>query len=369
MAESLEARVTAALARIQNPRLENDLLSSGMIRDLTVTPDGGVNFTFLLAPEDPATLVRQARTAVQEVEGVRRDAVKIAVTNPSGPAKVTHGPPAGGESAPQQPPSAPEMPNLGRIIAISSGKGGVGKSTVSANLAVALAAAGRSVGLMDADVYGPNIPRMFGVSERPAVMGGKIQPLEAHGVRLMSLGFLVERDAPAIWRGPIIMKIVTQFLRDVDWGPLDYFLVDLPPGTGDAQLSLVQATHVSGAVIVTTPQEMAVGDALRGARMFERVGVPVVGIVENMSGFVDPESGRRIELFSSGGGQRLADELGVELLGSVPLQPRLAELADQGRPILVEEPESAAAVALQEIADQLQRKTAGRSAALPILRG
>ncbi|MGH7580210.1 MAG: P-loop NTPase [Gemmatimonadales bacterium] len=366
MAEPLEARVAAALARIQNPRLDNDLLSAGMIRDLAVTAEGAVSFTFLLAPEDPATLVRQARAVVQEVEGVRRDAVKISVSNPAGPAKVTHGAPAGGEAGP--PPTSPEIPNLGRIIAISSGKGGVGKSTVSANLAVALARSGQRVGVMDADVYGPNIPRMFGVSERPPVVGGKIQPLEAHGVRLMSLGFLVDRDAPAIWRGPIIMKIVQQFLRDVEWGPLDYFLVDLPPGTGDAQLSLVQATHVSGALIVTTPQEMAVGDALRGARMFERVGVPVLGIVENMSGFVDPETGRRFELFSAGGGQRLADELGVELLGSIPLQPRMAELADMGRPILVAEPESAAATGLKSVADQLQRKTAGRAAALPILR-
>jgi ATP-binding protein involved in chromosome partitioning len=369
MAESLEARVTAALARIQNPRLENDLLSAGMIRDLAVGADGAVSFTFLLSPEDPATLVRQARAALQDIEGVRRDAIKIAVTNPSGPAKVTHAPPASPEGAPAQPPSGPAMPNLGRIIAISSGKGGVGKSTVSANLAVALARSGRRVGLMDADVYGPNIPRMFGVSERPPVVGGKIQPLEAHGVRLMSLGFLVERDAPAIWRGPIIMKIVQQFLRDVEWGPLDFFLVDLPPGTGDAQLSLVQATHVSGAIIVTTPQEMAVGDALRGAKMFEKVGVPVLGIVENMSGFVDPESGRRLELFSAGGGQRLATELGVELLGSVPLQPRLAELADAGQPILVAEPGSPAAAELGLVAEHLQRKTAGRSAALPILRG
>lgn len=369
MAEPLQARVLAALARIRNPRLENDLLSAGMIRDLAVTDQGAVSFTFLLAPEDPATLVRQARTAVQEIEGVRRDAVKIAVTNPAGPSKVTHGPPGMAEGSPPQPPPAPEIPNLGRILAISSGKGGVGKSTISANLAVALAASGQRVGLMDADVYGPNIPRMFGVAERPPVIGGKIQPLEAYGVRLMSLGFLVERDAPAIWRGPIIMKIVQQFLRDVDWGPLDYFLVDLPPGTGDAQLSLVQATHVSGALIVTTPQEMAVGDALRGARMFERVGVPVLGIVENMSGFVDPESGRRLELFSSGGGRRLADELGVDLLGSVPLQPRLAELADAGRPVLVADPDSAAAAELQAVADQLQRRTAGRAAALPILRG
>jgi ATP-binding protein involved in chromosome partitioning len=354
--ESLEGRVTAALAAVRNPRLDNDLLSAGMIRDLAVHEDGSVSFTFLLSPEDPATLVRQARAAVQAVEGVKKDGIKINVSNPSGPAKVTHGPPT-------------DQPNLGRIIAISSGKGGVGKSTVAANLAIALAEAGHRVGVMDADIYGPNIPRMFGVFERPPVIGGRIQPLEAHGVKLMSLGFLVERDAPAIWRGPIIMKIVQQFLHDVDWGELDYLIVDLPPGTGDAQLSLVQATQVSGAVIVTTPQEVAVGDALRGGRMFERVSVPVIGVVENMSAFVDPETGRRFELFSSGGGQRLAEELGVPLLGSIPLQPRLAELADEGRPAVVAQPESAAATALRQIADQLQRKTAGRPVALPILRG
>jgi ATP-binding protein involved in chromosome partitioning len=370
VAESLEARVLAALAGIRNPRLDNDLLSAGMIRDLAVTADGGVAFTFLLAPDDPATLVRQARAAVQELEGVRREAVKITVTNPAGPAKVTHGPPGGAASpAPPQVPAPPEQPNLGRIIAISSGKGGVGKSTVAANLAVALTRAGFSVGLMDADVYGPNIPRMFGAFDRPAVMGGRIQPLEAYGVRFMSLGLLVERDAPAIWRGPIIMKVVQQFLRDVEWGRLDYFIVDLPPGTGDAQLSLVQATQVAGAVIVTTPQEVAVGDALRGARMFERVGVPVFGIVENMGGFVDPDSGRRFDFFGAGGGARLAEELGVPLLGSIPLQPGLAELADAGRPIVEAEPESAAAAALRTVAEELQRKTAGRSMALPILRG
>lgn len=371
MTDSLEARVLAGLAAIRNPRLDNDLLSAGMIRDLAVTPDGGVSFTFLLAPEDPATLVRQARAAVQAVEGVRREGIKIAVANPAGPAKVTHGPPAGGPAPGPvgEPPSTPEQPELGRIIAVSSGKGGVGKSTVAANLAVALAQTGLAVGVMDADIYGPNIPRMFGVFDRPAVVGGKIQPLEAYGVRLMSLGFLVERDAPAIWRGPIIMKVVQQFLRDVEWSRLDYLIVDLPPGTGDAQLSLVQATHVAGALIVTTPQEVAVGDALRGARMFERVGVPVLGIVENMSGFVDPETGRRFDLFSSGGGQRLADELGVPLLGSVPLQPRLAELADTGRPILAAEPESPASAALRAVAQELQQKTAGRGMALPILRG
>jgi ATP-binding protein involved in chromosome partitioning len=360
--------VVAALAGIQNPRLENDLLSAGMIRDLAVSEDGKVTFTFLLAPEDPATLVRSARAAVAAVEGVRKDEIKISVTNPAGPARATHGPPPG--AVPTAPPSQPvEQPNLGKIIAVSSGKGGVGKSTVAANIAVALAQAGLHVGVMDADIYGPNIPRMFGVSERPIVVGGKIQPLEAYGVKLMSLGLLVERDAPAIWRGPIIMKIVNQFLRDVDWGRLDYFIVDLPPGTGDAQLSLVQATQVAGALIVTTPQEVAVGDALRGAKMFERVGVPVIGVVENMSGFTDPETGRRFDLFSSGGGQRLADEISVPLIGTVPLQPHLAALADEGKPVIIAEPDSPAASSLREIAETLQQKTAGRGMALPILRG
>lgn len=367
MSDSLEALVTSALARVRNPRLDTDLLSAGMIRDLSVTDEGKVAFTFLLSRDDPATLVREARAAVTAIHGVRKEDVRITVVDPSGPARATHAPPGASPLVP--PPPAPvEQPNLGRIVAVSSGKGGVGKSTVSANLAVALAAAGHAVGLMDADVYGPNIPRMFGMFDKPQVIDGKIRPLAAYGVKLMSLGFLVDRDAPAIWRGPIIMKVVQQFLRDVDWGRLDYFIVDLPPGTGDAQLSLVQATHVAGALIVTTPQEMAVGDALRGARMFERVGVPVVGVVENMSGFTDPQTGRRFDFFAAGGGRRLAAEIGAPLLGEVPLQPGLAQLADAGRPIVVAEPESPAAVALRAVAEALQQKAGGRSFALPILR-
>jgi ATP-binding protein involved in chromosome partitioning len=252
---------------------------------------------------------------------------------------------------PQQPVAYPE---LGQVIAISSGKGGVGKSTIATNVAVALAQSGARVGLMDADVYGPNVPRMMGVGAPPSVLNEKIVPLEAHGVKLISLGFLIERDQPAIWRGPIVMKIVNQFLRDVAWGELDYFIVDMPPGTGDAQLSLVQATFVRGAIIVTTPQEVAVGDALRGAKMFQRVNTPVLGIVENMSWFECPHCGKPSSLFGSGGGQRLADELGLPLLGQVPLYPRVLEAADRGEPIVVAERESSAAKALLAITERIK---------------
>lgn len=245
-------------------------------------------------------------------------------------------------------------PNLGTVIAISSGKGGVGKSTVATNLAVALANQGSRVGLLDADIYGPNIPRMMGVNSPLQVdPGGKIIPLEAHGIKLVSIGFLIERDQPAIWRGPIIMKVINQFLRDVAWGQLDFLLVDLPPGTGDAQLSLVQATFVSGAVIVTTPQKVAAGDALRGAKMFQRVDVPVIGVIENMSWLECPDCGKQSRIFGSGGGEALATELGVPLLGQIPLYPQVLEGGDSGIPIVVGEPGSAASVALIRTAGTL----------------
>jgi ATP-binding protein involved in chromosome partitioning len=337
--------VRDALAAVTNPRLARDVVAAGMVHDLAVAEDGAVSFTFHLTRDDPAGLARDARKAVQAVPGVT--AVKITVVDPSAKAAVPAA--AGGGGVPPA-PTPERMPQLGHVLAVSSGKGGVGKSTVSANLAAALALQGFRVGVMDADIYGPNIPRMFGRDAKPEVVGGKIQPLEAHGVKLMSLGFIVERDAPAIWRGPIIMKIIQQFLRDVAWGELDYLLVDLPPGTGDAQLSLVQTIHLDGAIIVTTPQEMAVGDSLRGAKMFERVGVRVIGVVENMSYFVCPHCGTRSEIFLSGGGGRLAAELGVPLLGQVPLQAGVPGLADAGRPIVVAEPDSPAGAALRRLA-------------------
>jgi ATP-binding protein involved in chromosome partitioning len=206
---------------------------------------------------------------------------------------------------------------------------------------------------MDADIYGPNIPRMMGVSGAPPVVREKIVPLEAHGVKLISLGMMIEPDQPAIWRGPIVMKIINQFLQDVAWGQLDYLLVDMPPGTGDAQLSLVQATQVDGALIVTTPQEVSVGDALRGAKMFQRVGVPVLGIVENMSWFECPHCGKPSALFGTGGGERLAKALDLPLLGQVPLYPRVMEGGDTGAPIVTADAGSSAARALGAIADRV----------------
>jgi len=357
--ETLQARVERALAQLQNARLHQDVLSAGMVKDLAVDDRGQVTFTFVLTQADPPTLARDARKAIQGVAGVT--AVRVTVTD-AGAAPGAAGPgrpgarPAPGAVPP--PPTPVELPNLGHVVAVSSGKGGVGKSTVSANLAVALARRGQRVGLMDADIYGPNIPRMLGVDQKPEVRGGKIQPLESHGVKIMSLGLIVERDTPAIWRGPIIMKVIQQFVRDVEWGQLDYFLVDLPPGTGDAQLSLAQTLHIRGAIIVTTPQEVAVGDSLRGAKMFERVGVPVIGVVENMSDFVCPHCGKRTEIFLTGGGKRLAGELGVPLLGQVPLQAHLADLADTGRPIVAAEPDSPAAQALGEIARHVAEQLA-----------
>jgi len=365
MADNLTARVAAALKQITNRRTGEDLVSSEQVANIAVTLDGKVRFELRLASADDATLARTARQAVEQVDGVSEVRVDVrdvasagaadAAAEPAAkkprPLPVMGQPEAARPSAPQ--PSA--FPHLGRIIAVSSGKGGVGKSTVTVNLAVALAQRGRRVGIIDADVYGPNLPIMLGVNAPPLVENEKIIPLEAHGVKVMSLGFLIERDQPAIWRGPIVMKIVTQFLNDVNWGhQLDYLFVDMPPGTGDAQLSLVQAAKIDGAIIVTTPQEVAIGDALRGAKMFERVGVPVLGIVENMSWFESPETGKPMAIFGSGGGQRLADELGVPLLGQVPLYPPVLEGGDTGRPIVVADPQCSAAMKLTEVAARLE---------------
>ncbi|MBA2706688.1 MAG: Mrp/NBP35 family ATP-binding protein [Gemmatimonadaceae bacterium] len=377
MSNDLQSRIDSALASVRNNRLGLNVLEAGMVQHVATTVEGKVRFSILLAAADDATLVRDARQAVEQVDGVtevrvdvrdaaQSDSSRIATpaeTNEALPQRKAEGKsralPVMGQEPRSQKAAVPAQtpvayPHLGTVLAISSGKGGVGKSTVATNLAVALARRGARVGLMDADIYGPNIPRMMGVNEPLQVDAqGHIIPLEAHGIKLVSIGFLIERDQPAIWRGPIIMKVINQFLRDVAWGQLDILMVDMPPGTGDAQLSLVQATFVSGAIIVTTPQDVAAGDALRGAKMFQRVDVPVLGVIENMSWLECPHCGKRSFIFGSGGGERLATELGVPLLGQIPLYPKVLEGGDAGVPIVVGEPGSAAAVALERAADRI----------------
>ncbi len=378
MTANLQERVTDALSRIRNNRVGTNVLEAEMIRDIATTTDGKVRLSLFLTPDDDATVVREVRQTLQQVPGVTdvrvdvKDASQAGKASPraaaEAPPRPAAAPPTKGAASRTLPvmgqepqsqraavpaPTPIAYPHLGNIVAISSGKGGVGKSTVAANLAVALAKQGARVGLMDADIYGPNIPRMMGVNAAPPVENEKIIPLQAHGVKIMSLGFMIERDQPAIWRGPIIMKIITQFLRDVQWGQLDYFLVDMPPGTGDAQLSLVQATMVHGAIIVTTPQEVASGDALRGAKMFQRVAVPVLGVVENMSYFICPNCENKHRIFGEGGGKNLADELDVPLLAEIPFFPGVLSGGDRGEPIVLSDPETPAAQALLELAGRL----------------
>ena len=386
MAANLQDRITDALSRIRNNRVGANVLDAEMISDIATTTEGRVRLTLFLSADDDASVVREVRQSLQQIPGVTdvrvdvKDASQASAKQSRDPARNASAPapvapksaasrtlPVMGQEPQSQRAAVPAptpiaYPHLGNIIAISSGKGGVGKSTVASNLAIALAKQGARVGLMDADIYGPNIPRMMGINAPPPVENEKIIPLQAYGVKIMSLGFMIERDQPAIWRGPIIMKIITQFLRDVQWGELDYFLVDMPPGTGDAQLSLVQATMVHGAIIVTTPQEVASGDALRGAKMFERVAVPVLGIVENMSYFICPHCQNKHRIFGEGGGKNLAGELHVPLLAEVPFFPAVLSGGDRGEPIVVSEPETPAAQALTDLAGKLAGMLPGREA-------
>jgi ATP-binding protein involved in chromosome partitioning len=356
--DELRRSVMAALSRVEQEGGDRDLISSGQVQNLEVEEGGVVRFGFVLSPGDQGDLVKQARAATEKVPGV--SAVKVNVQLPQmAPAG------GGGRQGGLQPGSVPAptpKPNLladvRHVLAVSSGKGGVGKSMVASNLAAAFARNGQTVGLLDADIYGPNIPLMFGEDRRPQVVGdpGKemIEPLQAHGVRLMSLGFLLDKEQPAIMRGPLITGILNQFLEQVDWGPLDMMVVDMPPGTGDAQLSLVQSIDVDGVVMVTTPQEVATGDVRRGVKMFERVNTRVLGIVENMSGFSCPHCGENVDVFGSGGGERLASEMKLPFLGRVPRDPAVRSAGDDGRPTVVSAPESAAGMALLELTEVVE---------------
>ena len=277
------------------------------------------------------------------------------------------------EATPQPNPGKPDakealLPGVKHIIAIASGKGGVGKSTVSTNLAVALAQTGKKVGLMDADIYGPNIPMMMGMPEPPGKEGDKIKPAEAHGVKIISMGFFVPEDTAVVWRGPMVHTAIQQFFRDILWGELDYLLIDLPPGTGDAQLSVSQIVPLTGVVTVTTPQEVALYDVRKGIMMFQKVNVPLLGIIENMSFFVCGHCGERTDIFSSAGGERAAQKFDVPFLGHIPLDPAIREGGDKGIPLVVGAPDSpqtkafqAAAEAVRQRVDDLTRSTKGTS--------
>lgn len=245
------------------------------------------------------------------------------------------------------------IPGVKHVIAVSSGKGGVGKSTVSVNLAVAMGLSGAKVGLLDADIYGPNIPMMMGLEKTPEQKDGKISPAESHGIKLISMGFFVPEDQAVVWRGPMVHTAIQQLFRDVLWGELDYLLIDLPPGTGDAQLTLSQLVPLAGAITVTTPQEVALHDVRKGMMMFQKVNVPLLGIVENMSYFVCGHCGERTEIFDHGGGERAADKLGVPFLGRVPIDPAIREGGDTGRPLVVANPDSPQAKAFRDIAGQV----------------
>jgi len=364
---TLKGSVISALSRVAGGGPEADLVESGRVRDLEVEAGGRVRFSFHLRPEDPGTLVKAARTEVEGLSGVSE--VKVDVQLPrvggAGPRPTPkHGPKHGQGlqpgSVPAPTPKPGLLPEVDRIVAVSSGKGGVGKSMVATNLAASFAAGGLRVGLLDADIYGPNIPLMFGEQRRPRVSGERgqerIEPLEAHGVRLMSLGFLLQHDQPAIMRGPLIAGILKQFLEQVEWGALDVMIVDMPPGTGDAQLSLVQMIDLDGAVMVTTPQDVATGDVRRGIKMFERVNSAVLGVVENMAGWVCPHCGEEADVFGRGGGERLAEEMGVPFLGRVPLDAAVATAGDRGLPTALADPEAPAGQALRAIAHTVRER-------------
>lgn len=332
--------VLAALSKVLDPELHQDLVTLNMIRDIKISK-GNVSFSVVLTtPACPlkAQIEREAREAVEALPGVKKVEIKLVSNVPS------DGRDRGLLTLP-----------IRNAIAVASGKGGVGKTTVAVNLAVYLAKMGAKVGLLDADIYGPNIPTMMGANKLPFSDGEKIIPAEAHGVKVMSIGFLVKPDQPLLWRGPMLHTALRQFLTDVDWGELDYLIIDLPPGTGDAALSLAQSLPLSGALIVTLPQQVSLDDARRSIEMFRALDVNVFGVVENMS-YLELPDGSRMDIFGSGGGERLAKESGVPFIGAIPIDPAVRTGGDSGEPVVVKYPQSVTAQVLQKIAEDVAAK-------------
>ena len=342
-----ETEVRAALRDVKYPGFSRDIVSFGLVKSVNID-NGEVKVQLALATNDPTvpqTIKTDAEKVLRAIAGVQSAKVLIDI----------HAPPTGAGAG----VDAMRLPGIKHVIAVASGKGGVGKSTVAANLAVALDQAKARVGLCDCDIYGPSISLMFGTRERPmATEENKIVPVEQYNLKLMSMGFLLDDTSPAILRGPMVTRYTQQFLRQVEWGELDYLVLDLPPGTGDIQLTIVQTVALSGAIIVTTPQEVALIDARKAATMFEKVNVPVLGLIENMSYFISPSDGKRYDIFGSGGGEREAKRLRVPLLGQIPIDIATREAGDRGMPIVAEDRQSPVAAEFDKIARRIREALA-----------
>jgi ATP-binding protein involved in chromosome partitioning len=342
-----ETAVREALKRVKYPGFSRDIVAFGVVRAIEIQP-GAVRLKLHLSSPKPGV----AELLKQDCERVLRalpdiQTVSIEVDQPAA---------AGGESSPNPWAQQSPIPGIGSVLAVASGKGGVGKSTVSVNLACAFGRLGQRIGLLDCDIYGPSIPLMMGINQRPCLTEDqKIEPLRNHGVKLMSIGFLLDPDSPVIWRGPMINRAIQQFLHSVDWGDLDILLVDLPPGTGDAQLSLCQSVPLDGGVVVTTPQEASLGVVRKGIAMFNQVHVPVIGMIENMSYFTT-STGERVEIFGHGGGQVEALNQGLPFLGEIPIFTEIRQAGDSGTPLVVSQPQHSASLVFLEIGRQLGQR-------------
>ena len=346
--------VLKVLAQIPGPDGRTPLAQSGAIAGLTIR-EGKVFLAISIDPAKASAMERMraaAQEAVGDMPGVTQAVVTLTAEKPQSGAAA--GPTAGPGPKAQAARAGNPIAGVARIIAIASGKGGVGKSTTAANLALGLVAEGWRVGLLDADIYGPSVPRLFGITGKPEVEGRIMQPFVKHGLKIMSIGFLVEEDTPMIWRGPMVMSAINQMLREVNWGELDCLVVDMPPGTGDAQLTMAQSVPLAGAVIVSTPQDLALIDARRGMAMFKRVNVPVLGIVENMSYFVCPHCGTRSDIFAHGGARHEAEKLGAPFLGEVPLHIAIRETSDAGTPVVVSDAKGVYAGIYKQMAGKLK---------------
>jgi ATP-binding protein involved in chromosome partitioning len=368
MAAITEKQILDALSTVPDPDRGGDIVSLGMVSGMAIR-DGNVAFSIEVEPERGPRLEPLRKAAEKAVEALPDVlSVTAVLTAQAAPRGRVAAQPAAAPPGRPAPHAANRMqrgavPGVGAIVAVASGKGGVGKSTVAANLALALKANGLRVGVLDADIYGPSMPRMLGISGRPSSPDGKrLTPMENYGLRCMSMGFLVPEDKPMIWRGPMVMSALQQMLREVNWGELDIMVVDMPPGTGDAQLTMAQQVPLAGAVIVSTPQDIALLDARKGLNMFRQVEVPVLGIIENMSYFLCPHCGGRSEIFSHGGARLEAERLGAEFLGEVPLDLQIRETSDSGHPITVSDPDNPHSAVFRAIAARIWEKIAGADA-------